>query len=145
MMLAGRMFLFPCHERGKGAPLSCSPCSSEAEKNEGTETEGKFMMIQVGYELVFQVPAHTPMLLVLYTHPSRAASLREVDQVHVEPGVPVEEFLDHFGNRCGRLVAPPGKLRLWNMTLIEDRGVTDEGRYSPQKHPFGKLPNHVFP
>jgi transglutaminase-like putative cysteine protease len=58
------------------------------------------------------------MVLMLYTHPSRAASLREADQVHVEPGVPVEEFVDPFGNRCGRLVAPPGKLRLWNMTLI---------------------------
>src|SRR5438067_1896805 len=39
------------------------------------------MMIRVGYELVFQVPARTPMLLVLYTHPSRAASLREADEV----------------------------------------------------------------
>ena len=68
------------------------------------------------------------MLLTLYTHPSRAASLREADQVHVEPDVPVEEFTDPFGNRCARIVAPPGKLRLWNKTLIEDSGEPDEVR-----------------
>ena len=32
------------------------------------------MIIRMGYDLVFQVPARTPMLLMLYTHPSRAAS-----------------------------------------------------------------------
>jgi transglutaminase-like putative cysteine protease len=103
------------------------------------------MMIRVGYELVFQVPARTPMLLVLYTHPSRAASLREADQVHVEPGVPVEEFTDLFGNRCSRLVAPPGKLRLWNMTLIEDSGEPDEVRAFAQQQPVENLPPEVLP
>jgi len=88
------------------------------------------MLIRVGYELVFQVPAPTPMLLVLYTHPSRAAFLREADAVHIEPAVPIEEFTDPFGNRCGRLVAPPGKLRLWGMTLVEDSGEPDEIRAS---------------
>src|SRR5437870_3445419 len=103
------------------------------------------MLIRVGYEVVFQVPAPTPMLLMLYTHPSRAASLREADQVHVEPGVPVEEFTDLFGNRVGRLVAPPGKLRLWNKTLIEDCGEPDEVRASAQQLPVENLPPEVLP
>jgi len=103
------------------------------------------MMIRVGYELVFQVPARTPMLLMLYTHPSRAASLREADQVHVEPGVPVEEFTDLFGNRCGRLVAPPGKLRLWNVTSVEDSGEPDEVRPSAQQQPVEHVPPEVLP
>ncbi len=34
------------------------------------------MLFRLGYELVFQVPARTPMVLMLYTHPSRAALLR---------------------------------------------------------------------
>src|ERR1700694_4423493 len=97
-------------------------------------------MIRGGYELVFQVPAPTPMLLVLYTHPSRAASLREADHVHVEPGVPVEEFTDLFGNPAGRLVAPPGKLRLWSKTLIEDSGASDEVRFSARQQPVENLP-----
>ena len=103
------------------------------------------MLIRVGYELVFQVPARTPMLLMLYTHPSRAASLREADQVHVEPSVPIEGFTDPFGNRCGRLVAAPGKLRLWNMTSIEDSGEPDEVRASAQQQPVESLPPEVLP
>jgi len=103
------------------------------------------MMIRVGYELMFQVPARTPMLLTLYTHPSRAASLREADQIHVEPDVPVEVYTDPFGNRCGRLVAPRGKLRLWNKTLIEDSGEPDEVRASAQQQPVENLPPEVLP
>lgn len=67
------------------------------------------MLIRLGYELVFQVPSRTPMILMLYTHPSRVASLRMVDWIRVEPNVPVEIFTDPFGNFCGRLVAPPGE------------------------------------
>ena len=91
------------------------------------------MLIRIGYELTFQAPARTPMLLMLYTHPSRAASLRQPDHVHVEPYVPVREFIDALGNRCGRLVASPGKLRLWNTTLIEDSRRTRRGL--PLRHP----------
>jgi len=56
------------------------------------------MLIRLGYELVFQVPARTPMLLMLYTHPSQAAALRTGDWIRVEPDVPVEVFTDPFGN-----------------------------------------------
>jgi transglutaminase-like putative cysteine protease len=103
------------------------------------------MMIRVGYEVVFQVPARTPMLLMLYTHPSRAASLREPDQVRVEPGVPLEEFTDPYGNRCGRLVAPPGTLRLWNMTHVEDSGEPDEVRPFARQQPVEHLSPEVLP
>ena len=103
------------------------------------------MMIRVGYELLFQVPARTPMLLMLYIHPSRAGFLRETDQVYLEPWVPVEEFTDPFGNRCSRLVAPPGKLRLWGMTVIEESGEPDEVRSSAQQQPVENLPPDVLP
>jgi transglutaminase-like putative cysteine protease len=103
------------------------------------------MLIRVGYELVFQVPARTPMLVALYTHPSRAFSLRGSDHVQVEPNVAVEEFTDSFGNRCGRLVAPPGKLRLWSMTFVADSGAPDEVRTQAQQQPVENLPPEVLP
>jgi transglutaminase-like putative cysteine protease len=103
------------------------------------------MFIRLGYELVFQVPARTPILLLLYTHPSRAGSLRKADRVHVEPDGPVREFTDAFGNHCGWLVAQPGKLRLWNTTLIEDSGEPDPVYvYAPQ-HQVEELPPEVLP
>jgi len=98
------------------------------------------MLIRLGYELVFQIPAPTPMVLMLYTHPSRAHELRTPDWIRVEPDAPVEIYTDPFGNYCGRLVAPAGRLRLWNTTLVEDRGVpdcvfTDAGQQSIEKLP----------
>ena len=77
------------------------------------------MLIRLGYDLEFQVPAPTPLLLLLYVHPSQAISLLEPDRVHVEPDTSVREFTDSFGNRCSWLTARPGRLRLWNTTLIE--------------------------
>ena len=41
----------------------------------------------------------------------------------ITPDVPVTEFLDSFGNRCTRIVAPAGTLRLCNDFIIEDPGV----------------------
>ena len=102
------------------------------------------MLIRIGYELTFQAPARTPMLLMLYTHPSRAASLRQPDHVQVEPYVPVREFIDAFGNRCGLLVASPGTLRLWNTTLIEDSGEPDAVYPYATQHPVEELPPEML-
>src|SRR5436190_191949 len=103
------------------------------------------MLIRLGYEIGFELPAPTPLLLMLYVHPSRAAALRAPDQVHVEPPVPVEEFTDLFGNRCGRIVAPAGPLRLWNDTLVEDSGQPDPVCPEAAQHPVEQLPPEVLP
>src|SRR5580704_7639414 len=102
--------------------------------------EGRSMLVRLGYELVFQVPARTPMVLMLYTHPSRAASLRAGDWIRVEPDAPVEIYTDSFGNYCGRLIAFPGKLRLWNTTFIDDCGEPDQVAWHARQHPVEELP-----
>jgi transglutaminase-like putative cysteine protease len=103
------------------------------------------MLIRLGYDLTFEVPARTPMLLMLYVHPSQAVSLLESDQIQIEPYAPVEEFIDAFGNRCGRVVVAPGKLRLWNTTLIEVGGAPDEVRRNAWQLPVESLPIDVLP
>jgi transglutaminase-like putative cysteine protease len=102
------------------------------------------MLIRLGYELVFQVPARTPMVLMLYTHPSRAASLRMTDFIRIEPDAPIEIYTDSFGNYCGRLVASPGTLRLWNSTFIEDSGLPDQVAWHARQHPVEELPTAVL-
>ena len=93
------------------------------------------MLIRVGYEIVFESPVPVPMLLMLYTHPSRASTLKHQEQIKLDPDIPIEEFTDSFGNRCGRIVAPPGYLRLCNDIIVEDSGQPDlvysnAGQYS---------------
>jgi transglutaminase-like putative cysteine protease len=103
------------------------------------------MLIRIGYDLTFEVPSPTAMLLMLYVHPSQAISLLESDQVQVEPYAPVQEFTDVFGNRCGRVVVSAGKLRLWNRTVIEDGGAPDEVRQNAWQQPVEQLPIEVLP
>jgi transglutaminase-like putative cysteine protease len=103
------------------------------------------MLIRLGYEMVFHLPAPTPMLLLLYTHPSRAATLKRPDRVRTEPEIRVEEFTDCHGNRCGRLLAPAGTLRLGGDTLVEDSGQPDPVHPDASQHAVEDLPAQVLP
>jgi transglutaminase-like putative cysteine protease len=103
------------------------------------------MLIRIGFEIVFEVPAPVPILQVLSTHPDRDASIRRPGRLRVEPEVPVEEFLDSFGNRCGRLVAPAGRLTLWDDAIVEDGGLPDEVAPEAAQHPVQDLPPDVLP
>ena len=78
------------------------------------------MLIRLGYDIQFDIPAPVPMVAMLHVHPSRTADLREPDELQLTPTAPVEIYHDSFGNICSRFVAPAGQLRLYNSTLIED-------------------------
>lgn len=94
------------------------------------------MFIRLGYEIVFDLPGSLQMLLLLHTRPDRNADLRSPERLTVTPEIPTLEFIDRFGNRCTRLVAPAGELRLCSDFLIEDSG-------QPLPIPFGALRHQV--
>ncbi len=98
------------------------------------------MQIRLGYELIFEAPAPVSMLLLLSTHPSRASSLRQPDQLRIEPEVRREDFLDTFGNRCTRVMAPAGRVRFWNDTMVEDSGQPDPVYPQLAQHAVEDLP-----
>ena len=83
------------------------------------------MKIRLGYDIVFDLPAELAMVAMLYVHPSRVEDLREPDVLVTNAGVAKDDYIDSFGNRCARLVAPAGELRLHGTTLIEDSGGPD--------------------
>lgn len=103
------------------------------------------MLIQVGYELILGVPSPTPTLLKLYLHPSYGPKVKYATHLHIEPETPVEEFVDNFGNRVGRLVLPSGQVRLWNEAIVEDSGQPDIVNWSAQRLPVQDLPVGVLP
>ena len=45
------------------------------------------MLIRVGFEVAFNSPAPTAMLLTLYLHPSRAPTVRKPEWLKIEPPV----------------------------------------------------------
>ena len=67
------------------------------------------MLIRIGYEISFQVPQPTPMVLMLNTRPERAADLLAPDYIHSNPSLPIHQYYDLFGNLCSRVMVPPGE------------------------------------
>ena len=98
------------------------------------------MLIRAGYELTFHFPSPATMLLMLYTHPSRKASLREPENLRVTPQAPVELFTDHFGNTAGRVSPPPGTITFTNDFVVEDSGAPDEQNPFAIQHAVEGLP-----
>ncbi len=83
------------------------------------------MLIRLGYDIQFETVGEVPIVTLLNVHPSRKKDLREPDELQTDPLVKVEDYEDTFGNHGCRLVAPPGKIRFQNSTLIEDSGKPD--------------------
>jgi transglutaminase-like putative cysteine protease len=77
-------------------------------------------------------------------HPSRVSDLLEPDELQTEPRLEVTNYIDTFGNRCSRFVAPPGPLRLTNSTLIRASDSPDEVNQSARQLPVGDLPNEIL-
>ena len=98
------------------------------------------MLIRIGYEIAFESSVSVPMMVMLYTHPSRANNLKHPEIVRTDPEVDIQEYTDSFGNRCGRLVAPIGQLRIWSHSLIEDTGQPDSVNWNAQQIPVPDLP-----
>jgi len=84
------------------------------------------------------------MVALLNVHPSRVPDLLEPDELRTEPGLDVANYIDTFGNRCSRFVAPPGLLRLSNSTLIRASDDPDEVNHSAVQWAVGDLPNEVL-
>jgi transglutaminase-like putative cysteine protease len=103
------------------------------------------MFIRVGYDIVFDLPAAIPMMALLHTHPEVTPLLRQPDILRTEPELPVHEFLDGFGNRCARLYAPPGRLRLTCDTVVEDDGLPNPVCPEARQHPVEDLPDECLP
>jgi transglutaminase-like putative cysteine protease len=102
------------------------------------------MLIRLGYDMHFYLPAPTAMVTLLHVHPSRDRDLREPDKLLTEPKVPVAEYIDGFGNRCSRIFAPAGDLRLYGATLIVGPDEPDEIDPSAQEQPVQDLPHDVL-
>lgn len=103
------------------------------------------MIIRVGYDIQFNVPAEVPIVTLLNVHPSRERDLVELDVVRVEPQLPFESFLDSFGNRSVRVLANAGPIRFHNSTLIRDSGQPDEQGFGAEEIPVQRLPYDVLP
>jgi transglutaminase-like putative cysteine protease len=102
------------------------------------------MQIRVGYELIYECPQPTPMILTLSVHFTRASDIVFPDHVRTDPVVPLAAYRDSFGNWCTRIVAPTGRIRLSSTAIVNDGGAPDPVVATAYQHPVQDLPEETL-
>ena len=102
------------------------------------------MKIRVGYEINYQSPLPTPMLLTLSLHPSRLPDLLTPHRIDFDPPIPTSDYRDGFGNICTRIVAPEGPLIISADMVVADSGVPDIVEPLAPQHPIEDLPEEAL-
>jgi transglutaminase-like putative cysteine protease len=83
------------------------------------------MKFRVGYELRYEFPQATPVMMMLNVHYTRVSDLERPDHIVISPSVPISGYRDGFGNWCSRALAPVGAMRISTDTVINDTGLPD--------------------
>lgn len=102
------------------------------------------MRIRAGYEITYECPQPTPMLLMLNVHASRAPDLETPDLIQTDPLVLVTQYHDGFGNLCSRIVCPAGRTVLSADFVVRDSGRPDPVTPDAIQHPVENLPNEAI-
>jgi transglutaminase-like putative cysteine protease len=102
------------------------------------------MLVRIGFDLQYDVPAETAMLLMLHVHPHRASALTKPPRLIIEPAVTEETFIDAFGNRASRIVAPAGKIRFTYDNIASDSGQPEPTIEGARLHPIEELPTDAI-
>jgi transglutaminase-like putative cysteine protease len=102
------------------------------------------MQIRLGYELTYDLPQPTPMMLMLNVHASRIGDLVIPDQMFTAPSVPIFGYRDSFGNWASRLLAPPGRVRIFASGLVNDSGAPDPVVPNAIQHAVQDLPDETL-
>jgi transglutaminase-like putative cysteine protease len=113
------------------------------------------MLIKSEFDIQFQLPQRTAMIAMLHLHPSLERNVRSGNVLvveHLEPGVApgygeligTQEYSDSFGNRCSRLVAPAGHLRLSGESIIDVDGMPEPADEHASQAPIEELPPEVL-
>lgn len=115
------------------------------------------MLISSEFDIQFHLPAPAAVVALLHLHPDVVPRLRFGNELLVEHlgtsayagvdprmVVPSTDYLDSFGNRCSRFVAPAGHLRLSGTSLVEVEGTPDRLYPDAQQSAIEDLPPEVL-
>ncbi|RYX91917.1 MAG: transglutaminase family protein [Comamonadaceae bacterium] len=100
------------------------------------------MYIKIGFDIELAVASPMALVYLLHVHPSRRDDLLGPEFVRIDPFLQVDEYLDAFGNQCGRVNAPLGTshVRFHSESIIQDSGQPDEVNWFAWQHDPTDLP-----
>jgi transglutaminase-like putative cysteine protease len=102
------------------------------------------MFIKVGYELTYNCPQPTPMLLMVGIHYSHAYEIVAPDHLVVRPPVGVTAYRDLFGNWCRRLEVPAGRTTISTSAIVRCTGIAEPVMHGARQHPIMELPEDAL-
>ncbi|MEE4193503.1 MAG: transglutaminase family protein [Halieaceae bacterium] len=102
------------------------------------------MQLQFGYDIEYECPQPTPMIMTLNVHSSRVSDLVTPDYIKTEPALPLSSYRDDFGNWITRVVLPEGRSRVFTSAVINDSGEPDLINPDAWQHAVEDLPNEVL-
>ena len=100
------------------------------------------MHLKIGFDIQLAITSPMAFVYVLHVHPSRRDDLLAPEFVLIEPNLQADEYLDAFGNQCGRVNAPAGvgEVRFHSESIVRDSGLPDEVDWSARQHDPTELP-----
>ena len=101
------------------------------------------MLIRYGYEITVTCEHPTAMVCLLSVSEDRKTDIRVAEKVFTTPIIATTTYVDSFGNRCRRLVAPSGDLTIWGDATIEDDGKIDPADFAAAEVPVAELPDFM--
>jgi transglutaminase-like putative cysteine protease len=102
------------------------------------------MLINYGCEITVSVAKPTPLICLLDVHPDRRHDIVAEAPFRCTPTLPSTTYIDGFGNRCRRLIAPAGDITLHLDGTIVDSGAHDAIVRDAREVPVEQLPNETL-
>ena len=104
------------------------------------------MLIRIGYDIELAVATPMAIIYLLRVHPSRRDDLLAPETVTVSGGLIPEEYVDSFGNHCGRVNVPVGMqtVRITNEAIVRDPGELDIEGTEARQHDPTELPSSTL-
>jgi len=100
------------------------------------------MLIKIGFDIELSITSPMALLYLLHVHPTRRDDLVTPENFAIWPNLPREDYIDSFGNHCGRVNVPPGvsSVRFVNDAVVRDSGLPDMIDYGAYQHDPRDLP-----
>jgi len=105
--------------------MDAIPVPRKVENRFETRKRNISVLIRIGYDIVLRLFHPSPVIFLLRVHPSRQSTLVAPENFQLEPNLPVQYYLDSFGNQCGRVNASAGTIHFRNHAITSDSGEPD--------------------
>ena len=102
------------------------------------------MKIRAGFNIAYECPQPTPMLLCLNIHPSRRIDLLTDQVLTFDRPLEAWGYTDSFGNACSRILAPAGLTTISTIFEIYDTGLHEIIPEHAVQHEIKDLPDDVL-